>query len=173
MNHNHQRPALSLLPRRHHDAAVLTVDSALKLLAADLALQRTDSRLLVQLDRDGVFVVTEKAGKRRRKSFVLLVAGVSTVKRILLPEPRATGSRRRTDLSLRGRLLGALALAHDCCRSKFCDVAMEEADGPVPDGFQRLMIFAMFRWGPKIGWGSRWQDGALTVVLKDIAVSGD
>jgi len=64
-----------------------------------------------------------------------MVGRVSTVKAILFPQPRATGNRERTNLSLRGRLLGALALAHDCDRSKFCNVAMIEADGPVSMGF--------------------------------------
>lgn len=46
--------------------AQLTVHGALKLLIADLARERANTGLLIQLDRDGFLVVAEETREHRR-----------------------------------------------------------------------------------------------------------
>jgi len=48
-----------------------TVDRALELLSADTAVELSDTSLLVELDRNRVFVVTEEACESGRKGIFL------------------------------------------------------------------------------------------------------
>ena len=66
-----------------------TVDGALELLAADLALQVANAELLVELHGDRLLVVAEEAGKGRRKR-----VGLSCQQRAV---PCMVGEDRRPD----------------------------------------------------------------------------
>jgi hypothetical protein len=55
----------------HVDGRAEVVDAGLESLAADLTLQVADTRLLLDGDADGLFVVAEEALERRREFFLL------------------------------------------------------------------------------------------------------
>lgn len=64
----------------HHSVRVHTVDGALELLAAHLALQVANAELLVELHGNRLLVVAEEAGKGRGKRVGLSLSVVSNAR---------------------------------------------------------------------------------------------